>query len=99
MGRLTNLNPSKPLTETDLPAEVTRDSEVAAAIDAHIQGPDPHNGKRTFSPTIKSIGTSKGPISETYNHLVNRCGLEVQSIDLDSMPSTLGWIITLINYL
>jgi hypothetical protein len=79
MGRLTNLNPSKSLTETDLPAELTRDSELAAAIDAHTQGPDPHRGTRTFGPTTKSIGTSTGSIQETFNPLVNRCGLEVQS--------------------
>jgi len=46
MGRLTNLNPPAPITDADLPASMTRDSELAAAlaaaIAAHVAAADPH---------------------------------------------------------
>jgi len=46
MGRLTNLNPPAPITDADLPASMTRDSEldaaIAAAIAAHVAATDPH---------------------------------------------------------
>jgi len=42
MGKLTNLNPSKPLTEADIPGSIARDAEVTAAINAHNAATDPH---------------------------------------------------------
>jgi hypothetical protein len=42
MGRLTNLNPSKALTEADLPGTIATDTEVAAAIAAHVNTSDSH---------------------------------------------------------
>lgn len=42
MGKLTNLNPSKALTEADMPATAAMDAEVAAAINAHVNAADPH---------------------------------------------------------
>jgi len=42
MGRLTNLNPPKALTEADIPADVARDAEVTLALADHVQATDPH---------------------------------------------------------
>jgi hypothetical protein len=46
MGRLTNLNPSKPLTEADMPSGMATDIEATAAataaINAHVAAADPH---------------------------------------------------------
>ena len=42
MGRLTNLNPSKALTEADMPSEVATETEVIEAINAHLAATDPH---------------------------------------------------------
>src|SRR6476469_5716743 len=42
MGRLTNLNPSKALTEADMPSTMATDSEVISAINAHLAASDPH---------------------------------------------------------
>jgi hypothetical protein len=42
MGRLTNLNPPKALSEADIPAIIARDAEVMAAINAHLNESDPH---------------------------------------------------------
>jgi hypothetical protein len=42
MGKLTNLNPSKVLTETDMPPGMATDAETTAAINAHTGAADPH---------------------------------------------------------
>jgi hypothetical protein len=42
MGRLTNLNPPKALTEADMPGTMATDTEVTAAINAHTSAADPH---------------------------------------------------------
>ena len=42
MGKLTNLNPSVALTNSDIPGEIARDTETAAAITAHAGAADPH---------------------------------------------------------
>jgi len=42
MGKLTNLNPPRPIADADLPASITRDTEVTAAINAHLAALDPH---------------------------------------------------------
>jgi hypothetical protein len=42
MGKLTNLNPSKALTEGDMPPGMATDTETAAAIAAHLAATDPH---------------------------------------------------------
>jgi len=42
MGRLTDLNPPKALTDADIPGGVARDAEVTAAITAHVNAVDPH---------------------------------------------------------
>ena len=42
MGKLTNLNPSAPIADSDIPAAIARDSEVTAAINAHVGATDPH---------------------------------------------------------
>ena len=42
MGKLTNLNPPKALTESDLPGTMSTDAEVTAAIAAHVAATDPH---------------------------------------------------------
>ena len=36
MGKLTNLNPPTPIAETDLPAVITRDAELTAAVNALV---------------------------------------------------------------
>jgi len=36
MGKLTNLNPSTPIAEADLPASIARDTEYIAADAAHV---------------------------------------------------------------
>jgi len=79
MGKLTNLNPPATIADADIPGSITRDAEVTAALTAHIQGADPHTGKRTFSPGAKSVGLSTGTIAENNNSVVNRCGLEAQA--------------------
>lgn len=43
MGRLTNLNPPAPIADTDLPPSIARDTEIAAAIAAHLEATDPHS--------------------------------------------------------
>jgi len=42
MGKLTNLNPSAPIADFDIPASITRDTEMSAAITAHLNAADPH---------------------------------------------------------
>ena len=42
MGRLTNLNPPKALTEADIPATMATDAEVTNATNAHLAAVDPH---------------------------------------------------------
>jgi hypothetical protein len=42
MGKLTNLNAPKPLTEADMPPGMASDAETAAAITAHMNALDPH---------------------------------------------------------
>lgn len=42
MGKLTNLNPPKALTESDLPGTMSTDAEVTAALAAHLAAADPH---------------------------------------------------------
>jgi hypothetical protein len=42
MGKLTNLNPSKALTESDLPSTMATDAEITNAINAHVNATDPH---------------------------------------------------------
>jgi hypothetical protein len=42
MGKLTNLNPSKVLTEADMPPGMATDAETTAAINAHTGAADPH---------------------------------------------------------
>ena len=39
MGKLTNLNP---IADSDLPSTITRDSELTAAMNAHVAAADPH---------------------------------------------------------
>jgi|SRR5919199_3863032 hypothetical protein len=43
MGKLTNLNPPAPIADADLPASIARDSEIDAAIAAHLAATDPHS--------------------------------------------------------
>jgi predicted FMN-binding regulatory protein PaiB len=43
MGKLTNLNPPAPITDSDIPAAIARDAEVTAAINAHLTAADPHS--------------------------------------------------------
>ena len=42
MGKLTNLNPSKALTEEDMPSTMATDAETTGAINAHLAAADPH---------------------------------------------------------
>ena len=42
MGKLTNLNPPAPIADADIPAAIARDSEVTAAVAAHVAATDPH---------------------------------------------------------
>src|SRR4028118_323122 len=42
MGELINLNPSKPLTEADMPPGMATDTETSTAIAAHVAATDPH---------------------------------------------------------
>lgn len=42
MGRLTNLNPTAPIADADLPASIARDAEFIAADTAHATAVDPH---------------------------------------------------------
>jgi hypothetical protein len=42
MGKLTNLNPSKALTEADMPPGMATDSETTNAMNAHLAAVDPH---------------------------------------------------------
>jgi hypothetical protein len=42
MGKLTNLNPSRPLTEADMPPGMATDTEFTAADAAHLAATDPH---------------------------------------------------------
>jgi len=42
MGKLTNLNPSTPIADADLPASIARDAEWIAGDQAHIAATDPH---------------------------------------------------------
>ncbi len=42
MGELTNLNSPKAIADADIPAEIARDSETAAAVAAHAAAIDPH---------------------------------------------------------
>jgi hypothetical protein len=42
MGKLTNLNPFIPIADSDIPAAIARDSEVTAAVNAHLAATDPH---------------------------------------------------------
>jgi hypothetical protein len=43
MGKLTNLNLSKALTEADMPPGMATDTETAAAIAGHVGAADPHS--------------------------------------------------------
>jgi hypothetical protein len=42
MGKLTNLNPSKPIADADLPPSITRDTEYQQGDAAHAGATDPH---------------------------------------------------------
>jgi hypothetical protein len=42
MGKLTNLNPSKALTEADMPPGMATDNEVTVALNAHVNAANPH---------------------------------------------------------
>jgi len=42
MGKLTNLNPSRPLTEADMPPGMATDTEFTAADAAHLAAAHPH---------------------------------------------------------
>jgi hypothetical protein len=42
MGRLTDLNPPKALTEADIPGTMATDAEVTTAITTHVSATDPH---------------------------------------------------------
>lgn len=42
MGELINLNPSKAITDADIPAAIARDTETTAAVSAHAAAADPH---------------------------------------------------------
>lgn len=42
MGKLTNLNPAVPIADADLPASITRDTELDNKIAAHLAAIDPH---------------------------------------------------------
>jgi len=42
MGKLTNLNPSAPIADGDIPGTIARDSEVTAAMNAHLATDHPH---------------------------------------------------------
>ncbi len=42
MGKLTNLNPPALIADADIPAAIARDSEVTAAVAAHVAAVDPH---------------------------------------------------------
>lgn len=90
MGKLTNLNPPAAIADSDIPAPIARDTEVSAALAAHIPGhPHPQyltllegDGRyRTFTGQefdtgTKVLGKSNGSIfSET-----NACGFEIRGI-------------------
>jgi hypothetical protein len=85
MGRLTNLNPSKPLTESDIPPEIATDTELSNAIAAHLASSDPHNQYRLrgvaqlFNEATKCISFSIGGINSPTAASTNRCGLEVRN--------------------
>jgi hypothetical protein len=42
MGKLTNLNPTAPIADADLPASIARDIEYLAADQAHATATNPH---------------------------------------------------------
>ena len=42
MGKLTNLNPPAPIGDSDIPAAISRDSEVSNLFAAHREEADPH---------------------------------------------------------
>ena len=43
MGQLTNLNPPRPIADTDIPAAIARDTEVTATMNAHLGAVHPHS--------------------------------------------------------
>jgi hypothetical protein len=85
---LRNLNPVTPIAEADIPATIARDSEIAAAIAAHLAAVDPHSqyGFR-FRLASKSL---PGPMSLTAN-LWNSLGtLPAFSWGAQGAPSLVG---------
>jgi hypothetical protein len=100
MGKLTNLNPSKPLTEADMPPGMATDGETREAITAHEGATDPHSQyllesegdtryrqvgtQQIFTPTVKSIGRSTGGIATPSGTTANQCGNEVQASNASS---------------
>ncbi len=66
MGRLTNLNPPKALTETDIPDAMTRDTEaiemIVTALNAHLAAIHPHAQYARILTTIFTLDLpSLGP--------------------------------------
>jgi hypothetical protein len=62
MGKLTNLNPIAPITDADIPAAIARDSELTAAMNAHLAASDPHSQYGTQARTDERYG----PIKKYY---------------------------------
>jgi hypothetical protein len=85
MGRLTNLNPSKPLVESDIPSGIATDVELNDAITAHLASSDPHNQYRLrgisqlFTETVKCVSFSSGGINSPDSASTNRCGFEIRN--------------------
>jgi len=64
MGKLTNLNPSKALTEVDLPGTMATEAEVTAAINAHLTAANPHTQylralTTTFTLDLPNLGPNR----------------------------------------
>jgi hypothetical protein len=95
MGKLTNLNPFKPLTEADMPPGMATDIEAQQVRIAHEEADDPHpqyvlhsegnalyrqvGVQQIFTPTVKSVGRSTGGIATPSGTTANQCGNEVQA--------------------
>jgi hypothetical protein len=85
MGKLTNLNPSAPIADADLPASIARDTEFQAADAAHVANANPHQQYKRkdvgefFTPTLRAYGQSLGILEEAdaTTFKVNQCGFEV----------------------
>jgi hypothetical protein len=93
MGRLTNLNPSKALTEADMPPGMATDTEVTVALNAHTSAADPHS--QYLIHEIKIIDTltaaSQGGYT-TIAHGLNSGNISSVSVMVSWGGNKLSWV-------